>query len=226
MTTQTELLREALERMDRARNILTKGKPTPDCNWGMLDTTSLRAALAQPPAPEQGDTHHWPQQGDTTWPAAPEAAKPETERADIDEQQIREAGRVVASQNGHEYPGESEDAYLAGFKACAALLAADSKAGGELDQSPVWNAQSEAIYWLNEIEKCQGGANGPTIKLRAAILWVFEPPYANTHPPAAQKLLPDEQVALLFRKGVGEWMTPGTAFVAGFRSAERAYGIG
>lgn len=40
------ILREALERMDRARNILTNGSPTPDCNWGMLDTSDLREAIA------------------------------------------------------------------------------------------------------------------------------------------------------------------------------------
>lgn len=28
------------ERMTRARNILTKDNPTPNCNWGMLDVTS------------------------------------------------------------------------------------------------------------------------------------------------------------------------------------------
>jgi hypothetical protein len=31
----------AVERMDRARNILTNGQPTPNCNWGMLDTSDL-----------------------------------------------------------------------------------------------------------------------------------------------------------------------------------------
>jgi hypothetical protein len=35
----------------------------------------------------------------------------------------------------------------------------------------------------------------------------------------------DEQIALAFRKGIGQWMTPGTAFAAGIRSAERAHGI-
>jgi hypothetical protein len=34
---------------------------------------------------------------------------------------------------------------------------------------PKRDAKSEAIFWLNEIEKYQGGANGPTIKVRAAI---------------------------------------------------------
>lgn len=37
---------DALDRMDRARNILTDGNPRPDCNWGMLDTSDLRAALS------------------------------------------------------------------------------------------------------------------------------------------------------------------------------------
>ena len=40
-----ELLHRAMERMDRARNVLTGGKPTPICNWGMLDTSDLRRAL-------------------------------------------------------------------------------------------------------------------------------------------------------------------------------------
>ena len=46
---QVRVLREALQdasnHMDRARNILTDGKPTPECNWGMLATESARAAL-------------------------------------------------------------------------------------------------------------------------------------------------------------------------------------
>ena len=40
------VMHEALARMDRARSILTGGNPRPDCNWGMLDTSDLRAALA------------------------------------------------------------------------------------------------------------------------------------------------------------------------------------
>ena len=36
-----EALDEAIERMDRARGILTNGAPTPECNWGMLDTADL-----------------------------------------------------------------------------------------------------------------------------------------------------------------------------------------
>lgn len=36
---------EALERMDRARHILTDGNPRPECNWGMLDTADLRAMI-------------------------------------------------------------------------------------------------------------------------------------------------------------------------------------
>lgn len=33
---------DAFKRMDRARVILTKDEPTPECNWGMLDTADLR----------------------------------------------------------------------------------------------------------------------------------------------------------------------------------------
>jgi hypothetical protein len=40
----TALLARAIERMDRARNILTDGNPRPECNWGMLDTSDLKAA--------------------------------------------------------------------------------------------------------------------------------------------------------------------------------------
>jgi hypothetical protein len=43
----TEILHEALTCMDRARNILTDGKPTPTNNWGMLDTRYLRERLAK-----------------------------------------------------------------------------------------------------------------------------------------------------------------------------------
>lgn len=51
MTAQ-EALKAALDRMDRARNLLTNGKPTPECNWGMLDTSDIRAALSQQAAQE------------------------------------------------------------------------------------------------------------------------------------------------------------------------------
>ena len=40
-----QLLDNALNRMDNARNILTDGNPRPECNWGMLDTSDLRAKL-------------------------------------------------------------------------------------------------------------------------------------------------------------------------------------
>lgn len=39
-------LDDALARMDRARNLLTGGRPTPTCNWGMLDTSDIRGRLA------------------------------------------------------------------------------------------------------------------------------------------------------------------------------------
>ncbi len=35
---EREILDDCIERMDRARNILTKGEPTWDNNWGLLDT--------------------------------------------------------------------------------------------------------------------------------------------------------------------------------------------
>lgn len=45
-----EAMKQALEdaalRMQRARDILTNCKPTPDCNWGVLDTSNLRQVLA------------------------------------------------------------------------------------------------------------------------------------------------------------------------------------
>jgi len=41
-----EALEKAVARMDRARDILTDGKPTIQCNWGMLDTSDLSPALA------------------------------------------------------------------------------------------------------------------------------------------------------------------------------------
>lgn len=53
--TPTPNLREAaqaaMERMERARNVLTDGNPRPECNWAMLDTTELRAALSAPSEP-------------------------------------------------------------------------------------------------------------------------------------------------------------------------------
>ena len=38
-------LKDAIERMDRARKVLTKGEPTLAHNWGILDVSSLRKAL-------------------------------------------------------------------------------------------------------------------------------------------------------------------------------------
>lgn len=40
------LLDLALVRMDRARRLLTDGNPSPECNWGMLDTSDLVEARA------------------------------------------------------------------------------------------------------------------------------------------------------------------------------------
>ncbi len=48
MTTLREALVGACTRMERARDILTDSNPRPECNWGLLDTKALRAALAQP----------------------------------------------------------------------------------------------------------------------------------------------------------------------------------
>ena len=36
------LLETALERMDRARYILTDGNPRPECEWNMLNTADLK----------------------------------------------------------------------------------------------------------------------------------------------------------------------------------------
>lgn len=61
-------------------------------------------------------------------------------------------------------------------------------------------------------------------------LMLFKPA-TRPAPPAmdggegARKPLTEEQVALAFRRGIGQWMTPGTAFAAGVRSAELAHGI-
>lgn len=41
------VFRDAAGRMDRARDILTDGKPRPECNWGMLDASGIRALLGE-----------------------------------------------------------------------------------------------------------------------------------------------------------------------------------
>lgn len=41
-----EALENVVERMERARDILTQGNPRPECNWGMLHTEFAREALA------------------------------------------------------------------------------------------------------------------------------------------------------------------------------------
>ena len=48
-----------------------------------------------------------------------------------------------------------------------------------MGEAPKWTPAAEAVYWLNEVEKVQGGANGPTIKLRAAIAALGEPASAT-----------------------------------------------
>ena len=44
-----------------------------------------------------------------------------------------------------------------------------------MNDTPNWTPAAEAMRWLNEVELAQGGANGPTIKLRAALLALGEP---------------------------------------------------
>jgi hypothetical protein len=43
----TEALEDCCDRMERARGVLCPDGPTPTCNWGMLDTSIARAALAE-----------------------------------------------------------------------------------------------------------------------------------------------------------------------------------
>lgn len=54
------------------------------------------------------------------------------------------------------------------------------------DVTPQWTAADEAMCWLNYVEVIQGGANGPTIKLRAAILAL-----ANRETPNAELSSPN-----------------------------------
>lgn len=48
-----DALKDALVRMDRARGILTDGKPRQECNWGMLATEAARAALGAKLTPKE-----------------------------------------------------------------------------------------------------------------------------------------------------------------------------
>lgn len=59
------LLVDAATRMERARNVLTGGNPRPDCNWAMLDTEKIRAALAAAQTPMGGERLMADQVGDT-----------------------------------------------------------------------------------------------------------------------------------------------------------------
>jgi len=45
---------------------------------------------------------------------------------------------------------------------------------GVVQHTPQWTPADECMRWLNEIETVQGGANGPTIKMRAALLALFK----------------------------------------------------
>ena len=51
--TVADALEMALNRMDRARNILTNGKPSRECNWGMLDTSDIRNLITTQPTQMQ-----------------------------------------------------------------------------------------------------------------------------------------------------------------------------
>ena len=56
-------LASAVNRMDLARDLLTDGNPRPACNWGLLDTSDIRAKLASRQEPRcpycdgTGDVH-------------------------------------------------------------------------------------------------------------------------------------------------------------------------
>ena len=60
---KNEALKNAIDRMDRARSILTNDNPQPECNWGVLDTSDLKEALAQTQEPvahcEAGPNYCW-----------------------------------------------------------------------------------------------------------------------------------------------------------------------
>lgn len=43
--------------------------------------------------------------------------------------------------------------------------------------------------------------------------------------PVVREPMSEEQIVFAFRRGIATWMTPGTAFAAGARSAERHHGI-
>lgn len=58
---------------------------------------------------------------------------------------------------------------------CAQADGGPRQAPRVMNEAPKWTAIDEAMRWLNEVETVQGGANGPTIKLRAAILEMGEP---------------------------------------------------
>lgn len=66
-----------------------------------------------------------------------------------------------------------------------------------MSEAPEWKPADEAMFWLNELEKMQGGANGPTIKLRAALLAMGEPVSATIE---ARAPLDDAQALTLARK--------------------------
>lgn len=114
--TDEQIILLALERMDRARNILTSGNPTPTCNWGMLDTSDLRALLSAPPAAEplqrQRPSKEWYAQqaqklGDepsvivaacyTDMPAASQEAKPVA--ADLDDAALEALWDATANRD-------------------------------------------------------------------------------------------------------------------------------
>ena len=56
---------------------------------------------------------------------------------------------------------------------CAQADGGPRQAPRVMNEAPKWTAIDEAMRWLNEVETVQGGANGPTIKLRAAILAIL-----------------------------------------------------
>lgn len=116
-TAQAAMLRAALakaiERMDRARGILTNDNPRPECNWGMLDTSDLRAAPADVVAVPVDDYK-------------------ETLRIVVDAAWLA-AGKMCAD-SAKKYP--AQNGFAKGWRAACEALASDMKIIPRSDYEP------------------------------------------------------------------------------------------
>lgn len=244
---------------EQQRSMLSMDRPMTFGGCPFCGSQRCVAGQCQHATPEQGDTHHWPQQGDQSWPpapeqqapqippvlfdgyavlqalgkkastrtsaenvsdvldavvrllraspVAPEAAKPETERAELI---ARLRAMAENYKNGHAWDGLDGNTVLR----AADLLAADSKAVGEV------------VYFCDYGHEGWGKIDASVVEPHLSWGMTVEKYY--TRPQQQAKPLTPEQVKKFMRDSGYEHAPTleKCALIQGMRFAERAHGIG